>query len=241
MGKISNIESFGKVINLILLGAPGAGKGTQAHILAKSRGLVQLSTGDLLREAVMKGTRAGKAAKQLMQAGELVSDEIVIDIVRDRLNDADIVAGVIFDGFPRTLIQAHALDEMLRDKEMKLDCVVLLEIQDSEIVERISGRYTCAGCGEGYHDLYKIPARIDVCDTCGDVKFKRRADDNAETVSERLKVYHSETSPLVKHYYNKGILKRIDSMRDIATVNAQLNDVLEEHLINAVGFAAITA
>jgi len=213
--------------NLILLGPPGAGKGTQARMLMESKGLIQLSTGDLLREAVAKGTQAGMAAKQVMAAGDLVSDEIVIAIVNDRLDQPDVAAGVIFDGFPRTVIQAEALDNLLKDKEMKLDSVVLLEVPDSAVIERISGRYTCAGCGEGYHDLHKVPAKLGVCDNCGETKFKRRVDDDAATVSERLKTYHAETSPLTVYYSDKGLLKRINAMGDINTISAQLNEVFD--------------
>ena len=214
--------------NLILLGPPGAGKGTQARMLTETHGLVQLSTGDLLREAVAAGTPAGKAAKQVMEAGNLVSDEIVIAIVNDRLDQPDVAAGVIFDGFPRTVVQAEALDTLLREKAMNLDAVISLEVEDAAMIERISGRYTCAGCGEGYHDTHKKPATPDVCDSCGGTEFKRRADDNAETVAERLKAYHAETAPLIAYYDYKGALKRVDAMGDIGAIGTQLNSVVTQ-------------
>ncbi|WP_298864572.1 adenylate kinase [uncultured Sulfitobacter sp.] len=214
--------------NLILLGPPGAGKGTQARMLTESVGLLQLSTGDLLREAVAKGTKAGEAAKQVMEAGDLVSNEIVIAIVNDRLDLPDVEAGVIFDGFPRTVVQAEALDKLLKAKAMKLDFVVSLDVQDAAMIERISGRYTCAGCGEGYHDTKKVPANVDICDSCGESNFKRRADDNAATVAERLKAYHAETAPLIEYYRNKGLLFRIDAMGDIVAISDQLKELVSK-------------
>lgn len=212
--------------NLILLGPPGAGKGTQARMLTEAQGMVQLSTGDLLREAVAAGTPAGKVAKQVMEAGNLVSDEIVISIVSDRLDQPDVAAGVIFDGFPRTVVQAEALDNLLREKAMGLDAVISLEVEDAAMIDRISGRYTCAGCGEGYHDTHKRPAKPDVCDCCGGTEFKRRADDNAATVAERLKAYHAETAPLIAYYAAKGVLKRVDAMGEIGAIGAQLNSAV---------------
>lgn len=212
--------------NLILLGPPGAGKGTQARMLTESKGLLQLSTGDLLRDAVSKGTSAGLAAKHVMEAGDLVSDEIVIAIVNDRLDQPDVAAGVIFDGFPRTVVQAEALDNLLDEKRMKLDGVVSLEVQDEAMIERISGRYTCSNCGEGFHDRHKTPAKPGVCDNCGGTSFKRRADDNAETVAERLKAYHAETAPLIAYYDFKGLLNRVDAMGDIGAIATQLGGIV---------------
>ncbi len=208
--------------NLILLGPPGAGKGTQARMLTERFGLVQLSTGDLLREAVAKGSPAGMAAKEVMDAGGLVSDDIVTAIVSDRLDQPDVAQGVIFDGFPRTVGQAKALDALLSEKSMKLDVVVSLDVQDEAVIERISGRYTCATCGEGYHDTHKKPSNPDLCDNCGGSEFKRRADDNAETVAQRLRGYHAETAPLIAYYDGKGLLKRIDAMGDISVIGEQL-------------------
>ena len=164
---------------LILLGPPGAGKGTQARMLEDRFGLVQLSTGDLLREAVAQGTEAGKAAKAVMEAGQLVSDEIVINILRDRLKAPDVSRGVILDGFPRTTVQAEALDHLLAETGQQIDAAISLEVDDAAMVERISGRYTCAKCGEGYHDSFKTPKVDGVCDECGGTEMKRRADDKA--------------------------------------------------------------
>lgn len=212
--------------NVILLGPPGAGKGTQARILMDKFGLVQLSTGDLLRGAVAAGTDAGKAAKAVMEAGGLVSDEIVIAIVNDRLDEPDVAAGVIFDGFPRTVAQAEALDALLADKGMNLDVVISMEVEDASMVERISGRYTCAKCGEGYHDTHKKPAKDGVCDSCGGTEFKRRADDNAATVAQRLKAYHAETAPLIAYYSATGKLKSIDAMADINLVSQSMADAI---------------
>ena len=211
--------------NLILLGPPGAGKGTQARMLTDQHGLVQLSTGDLLREAVAAGTQAGNAAKEVMQAGGLVSDDIVIAIVNDRLDQPDVANGVIFDGFPRTVAQAEALDELLDNKSMQLDAVVSLEVEDAAMIDRISGRYTCGDCGEGYHDTFKIPAKDGVCDQCGSSEFKRRADDNAATVAERLRAYHAETAPLINYYDAKGVLKRVPAMGDITDIGNQLSAI----------------
>ncbi|MFU8776636.1 MAG: adenylate kinase, partial [Roseovarius sp.] len=168
--------------NLVLLGPPGAGKGTQARMLEEQFGLVQLSTGDLLRAAVAAGTEAGRAAKAVMEAGDLVSDEIVIAILRDRLAAPDCAKGVILDGFPRTTVQAEALDGLLAEIGQGIRAAISLEVDDAAMVTRISGRYTCGGCGEGYHDTFKVPSRLGVCDKCGSTEMKRRADDNAETV-----------------------------------------------------------
>lgn len=209
--------------NLILLGPPGAGKGTQARILTEKLGLLQLSTGDLLREAVAQGTAAGKAAKKVMEAGGLVSDAIVIAIVKDRLDRPDVGSGVIFDGFPRTVLQAEALDGLLADKSLRLDAVVSLQVDDAAMIDRISGRYTCATCGEGYHDTHKLPTKRDTCDQCGGSDFKRRADDNAETVAQRLEAYNAETAPLIAHYKHKGVLRRVDAMGDIGEISEKLS------------------
>ena len=186
-------------MNIILLGPPGAGKGTQARILMDERGMIQLSTGDMLRAAVAAGTDVGKAADAVMKAGGLVSDDIVIGVVDERLDQDDVKAGVIFDGFPRTTPQAEALDKLLSDKGLSLDAVVNIEVDDDAMVGRISGRYTCGACGEGYHDQDKRPAKEGVCDKCGSTEFKRRKDDNAETVRARLVEYHAETAPLIAY------------------------------------------
>ncbi len=211
---------------LILLGPPGAGKGTQARMLEDKFGLVQLSTGDLLRAAVAAGTEAGKAAKAVMEAGDLVSDEIVIAILRDRLTEADCAKGVILDGFPRTTVQAQALDDLLASTGQKINAAISLEVQDAEMVTRISGRYTCGGCGEGYHHSFKQPAIADTCDKCGSTNMKRRADDNAETVASRLEAYHAQTAPLIAYYDGKGALKTINAMGQIDEIAQGLNDIV---------------
>ncbi|GAA6190751.1 adenylate kinase [Phaeobacter sp. NW0010-22] len=211
---------------LILLGPPGAGKGTQARMLEEKFDLVQLSTGDLLRAAVAAGTDAGKAAKAVMEAGDLVSDEIVIAILRDRLGEADCAKGVILDGFPRTTVQAQALDDLLTSTGQKINAAISLEVQDAEMVTRISGRYTCGGCGEGYHDSFKQPATAGTCDKCGSTDMKRRADDNAETVASRLEAYHAQTAPLIAYYDGKGALNTINAMGQIDEIAQGLNDIV---------------
>jgi adenylate kinase len=215
-------------MNLILLGPPGAGKGTQARILMERHGLVQLSTGDMLRAAVAAGTEVGKKAKAIMDAGQLVPDEVVIGVVSDRLDDADVRAanGVIFDGFPRTTAQAEALDRLLGEKGMTLDAVISMEVDDEALVERISGRFTCAECGEGYHDTFKRPEVEGVCDKCGATEFKRRPDDNAETVRARLEAYHAETAPLIAYYKERGKLVTVDGMAEIEEVTRQIERAL---------------
>lgn len=207
---------------LILLGPPGAGKGTQARMLEERFGLVQLSTGDLLRAAVAQGTEAGKAAKAVMEAGDLVSDQIVIDILRDRLNADDCAKGVILDGFPRTTVQAQALDDLLDESGQQINAAISLEVDDAAMVTRISGRFTCGGCGEGYHDTFKAPAKADTCDKCGSTQMKRRADDNAETVGSRLEAYHAQTAPLIAYYQGKDVLKSVDAMGEISAIAAAM-------------------
>ena len=206
-------------MNVILLGPPGAGKGTQARMLAEREGMIQLSTGDMLRAAVASGSEIGERARAVMEAGELVSDDIVIGVVSERLDQPDAGQGVIFDGFPRTTAQAEALDGLLDEKGMALDGVVSMEVDDEALVDRVSGRFTCAACGEGYHDRYKRPAVEGVCDKCGGTEFKRRADDNAETVRARLKAYHAETAPLIAYYRQAGKLKAVDGMAGIEAVS----------------------
>lgn len=214
-------------MNIILLGPPGAGKGTQARILQDREGLVQLSTGDMLRAAVAAGTEVGRKAKAVMEAGELVSDEIVIGVVSDRLDQDDAKAGVIFDGFPRTAAQAEALDRLLADKGMDLDAVVSLDVDEDKLVDRVSGRFTCAVCGEGYHDVYKQPREPGRCDVCGSTEFTRRPDDNAETVRARLQAYHADTAPLIAYYERTGKLRRVDGMADIDQVTQEIEGALK--------------
>lgn len=211
---------------LILLGPPGAGKGTQARMLQETHGLVQLSTGDLLRAAVAAGTPAGKEAKAVMEAGDLVSDEIVIAILRDRLAEPDCAKGVILDGFPRTTVQAEALDGMLADTGQCINAAISLEVEDAAMVERISGRFTCGTCGEGYHDSFKPTAAPGTCDQCGGTDMKRRADDNAETVAQRLEAYHAQTAPLIDYYRTKGALHRVPAMGVIDEIASALNTIV---------------
>ncbi|SFT66604.1 adenylate kinase [Sedimentitalea nanhaiensis] len=213
---------------LILLGPPGAGKGTQARMLEGEFGLVQLSTGDLLRAAVAAGTEAGKAAKAVMEAGELVSDDIVINILRDRLAEPDCARGVILDGFPRTTVQAQALDALLAESGQGINAAISLEVDDAAMVTRISGRFTCGDCGEGYHDTFKAPKIAETCDKCGGTGMKRRADDNAETVASRLVAYHEQTAPLIAYYTSKGVLKSIDAMGDIDAIAAELGAIVKQ-------------
>ena len=213
---------------LILLGPPGAGKGTQARMLEEQHGLIQLSTGDLLRAAVAAGTEAGQRAKAVMEAGDLVSDEIVIAILRDRLAKPDCAKGVILDGFPRTTVQAEALDDLLAASGQKINAAISLEVEDEAMVTRISGRFTCGACGEGYHDTFKPTAKEGTCDKCGSTEMKRRADDNAETVAQRLTAYHAQTAPLIAYYENAGALARIDAMGAIDKIAADLSDVVSK-------------
>jgi adenylate kinase len=212
-------ETTTSPVVLILLGPPGAGKGTQARMLEETFGLVQLSTGDLLRAAVAAGTDAGKQAKAVMEAGGLVSDDIVLAILKDRMADADTKRGVILDGFPRTAGQAESLDGLLASTGQRVNSVISMEVEDAPMIARVAGRYTCAACGEGYHDEFKQPAKAGVCDKCGGAEFKRRADDNAETAGARLAAYHAQTAPLIAYYKDRGVLEQVDAMADIATVS----------------------
>ncbi|GAB4387173.1 adenylate kinase [Albidovulum sp.] len=212
---------------IILLGPPGAGKGTQARMLEERFGLVQLSTGDLLRAAVAAGTPAGLAAKAVMEAGGLVSDEIVLEILEDRMSRPDIRAGVILDGFPRTAGQAQALDRLLSGRGLGVSAAISLEVDDEAMIDRVAGRYACADCGEGYHDTHKRPARAGACDKCGGTAFRRRADDNAETARERLRAYHAETAPLIAHYDKLGVLRTVDAMGSIAAIATALGTIVQ--------------
>ena len=214
-------------MRLILLGPPGAGKGTQAKIIVERHGIPQLSTGDMLRAAVAEGTDVGLRAKAVMDAGKLVSDEIVNDIVSDRLDRADCERGFILDGYPRTLVQADAVEAMLDRKGMPLDIVVEMRVRDEEMIERVAGRYTCAKCGEGYHDTLKQPVTQGVCDVCGSTEFKRRPDDNAEAMLTRLQVYYKETSPLIGYYHAKGLLRTVDGMGSIEAVSEEIAGLVE--------------
>jgi adenylate kinase len=213
-------------MNIILLGPPGAGKGTQAGEIVAKRRLVQLSTGDMLRAAVRAGTVIGLKAKAIMEKGGLVPDEIVIGIIEERIAAPDCKNGFILDGFPRTLAQAAALDKLLESKKKKLDVVIEMRVDDAALIERISGRFSCAKCGTGYHDRFKLPRTVGVCDACGSREFSRRADDNAETVKNRLLAYYKETAPLIGYYFAKGNLRSVDGMAAIEEVTRQIEDVL---------------
>lgn len=219
-------ETMTRPVNLILLGPPGAGKGTQARMLEERFGLVQLSTGDLLRGAVAAGTPAGLAAKAVMEAGELVSDEIVLAVLKERLEQPDVTKGTILDGFPRTDAQAEALDRLLTEKDQKIDAVISLEVDDEAMVARVAGRYTCAACGEGYHDDFKQPKAEGVCDKCGGTEMKRRADDNAETVRTRLQAYHAQTAPLIDYYAARDALTEVPAMGSIDDIAAALDAIV---------------
>jgi adenylate kinase len=213
-------------VNLIFLGPPGAGKGTQAKLLEDKRGFKQLSTGDMLRSAIAQGTEMGKKAKVVMDRGDLVSDDIVVSIIAERLDKPDVKKGFILDGFPRNQTQAEALDRMLKVKGLKLDAVIEMKVNDEELVKRIAGRYTCAKCGKGYHDEFEKPKKPGVCDVCGSTEFVRRADDNAKTVRDRLQVYNKQTAPLVDYYGRTGVLHKVNGMADIPVVTRQIEDVL---------------
>lgn len=215
-------------MTLILLGPPGAGKGTQAAAIAHSRGLIQLSTGEMLRAAVRAGTDLGRRAKPILERGDLVPDDMVIHIVEQRISKPDCEAGFILDGFPRTLPQAAALDKLLAEQGKNLDLVVELKIDDMALIERISGRFACAKCGAGYHDKYKQPKTPGVCDVCGSTEFVRRADDNAETVRNRLLAYYKETAPLIGYYFANGKLRSIDGMAPIEQVTREIERLLAD-------------
>ncbi len=211
---------------LILMGPPGGGKGTQAKRLQEKYGIVQLSTGDMLRAAVKAGTAVGKQAKEVMDAGKLVSDDLIVAMISERIDEPDCANGFILDGFPRTVPQAEALDKLLSSKGIALDKVIEVAVPDAKLIERITGRFTCAKCGEGYHDKFKQPQKAGVCDACGGTDFTRRADDNEETVTSRLKAYHDQTAPLMPFYKEKGLLEVLDGDRPMDAVTADLERVL---------------
>lgn len=213
-------------LNLILLGPPGAGKGTQASLLVEERGLVQLSTGDMLRAAVKAGTPVGREAKAVMEAGALVSDAIVSALIGENLDANDGAAGFIFDGYPRTQAQADALDLLLAERGQKLDYVIELEVDEDALVERITGRFSCAVCNTPYHDRYKLPEVAGVCDVCGSTEFKRRADDNEEAVRTRMAEYRAKTAPILPHYEAQNIVRRVDGMAAVDAVSEAIGAIL---------------
>ncbi|MBN9789177.1 adenylate kinase [Pseudonocardia sp. TMWB2A] len=214
-------------MNIILLGPPGAGKGTQASRLVDEYGMVQLSTGDMLRAAVKAQSEIGKQAEAVMKSGGLVSDEIVSGLIGDKLDSLNADTSVIFDGYPRTAAQAESLDEILAARSRKLDHVIELEVDEDALVDRITGRFTCAKCGEGYHDRYKLPKVEGVCDHCGSTEFKRRADDNEETVRTRMAEYRAKTAPILPIYDARGLVTRVDGMAKIDAVNDAIEAILK--------------
>ena len=215
-------------MRLIFLGPPGAGKGTQAKRLTDKYGIPQLSTGDMLRAAVKAESDIGKKAKAVMDAGGLVSDDIVNQIVSERIEAPDCAKGFVLDGFPRTEPQAEALDAMLAKKGKKIDAVIEIAVDEAALIERISGRFTCAKCGTGYHDKFHRPKKDGICDKCGSTEFVRRADDNAETVKARLVAYRKQTAPILPYYKAKGLLHSVDGMADMSEVARQIDRVLTE-------------
>jgi adenylate kinase len=214
-------------MNIILLGPPGAGKGTQARILVEERDMVQLSTGDMLRAAKTSGTEMGQKVSAVMDAGKLVTDDIVIGLIEEQLTTVQSKGGFIFDGFPRTLAQADALGQLLARMGQKLDAVIEMRAEDTALVERISGRFTCGTCGEGFHDTLKAPAVDGVCDNCGGTDMKRRADDNPDALRTRLMAYYRDTSPLIGYYYAKGELAPVNGLGEIDEVAGAIRVILD--------------
>jgi adenylate kinase len=213
-------------MNIILLGPPGSGKGTQAKRIEQTYGIVQLSTGDMLRAATGCETEFGRRVKAIMDSGQLVPDDIMIEMIDHRIVQPDCEKGFILDGFPRNVPQAKALDAMLAEHDLKLDHVILLEVDEAALVDRLSGRFTCARCGASFHDCYNRPRRDGVCDVCGGSEFVRRADDRPEAVKARFEVYRAQTAPILPYYRDRGILRRVDGMADIEAVAEEINRIL---------------
>lgn len=214
-------------MNLIFLGPPGSGKGTQSKRIQKFKGLVQLSTGDMLRAAVAQGTDLGKQAKQIMESGKLVPDDVIISMISDRIKEKDCKNGFILDGFPRTIAQAEALDKMLEAGKKAINAVIELKVNDNEMVERISSRFTCGKCGASYNKILNPPKNDAICDDCGADNFVYRSDDKAETVAARLSAYHEQTAPLLPYYRQRGVLYSVDGMADIDEVSSQIHKILK--------------
>jgi adenylate kinase len=219
-------------MNLILLGPPGAGKGTQAKRLEQSRGLVQLATGDMVRAAIASGSDLGQRVKAIYDAGQLVPDDIIIDMIAERIAAPDTARGFILDGFPRTVPQAEALDAMLAERGRKLDHVILMEVDEAALVDRIAGRFTCRSCGASYHDLYRRPRVEGVCDVCGGSDLAHRADDRPETVKTRLAAYRNQTAPILPYYRARGVLRSVDGMAEIDAVTREIEAVLSAGAAN---------
>ena len=215
-------------MNIILLGPPGAGKGTQAKRIEERHGLVQLATGDMLRAAVAQGTEVGRRAKPIMDAGKLCPDEILIAMIEERIAQPDCAKGFILDGFPRTVRQAEALDEMLAAKHRELDHVIEMKVDEAALVDRVTGRFSCTKCGASYHDRYKLPKVAGVCDVCGNKTFARRADDNAETIKARLEAYRGQTAPILPYYRKRKILVAVDGMAEIDDVTRDIDKILRK-------------
>ena len=214
-------------MNVILMGPPGAGKGTQAKRIEQSYGIVQISTGDMLRAAAAAGTEVGRKAKAVMDAGGLVSDDIVVAIISERISEPDCADGFILDGFPRTIAQAEALEAMLSERGLTIDRVIEMEVDDEALVERLSGRFSCGACGAAYHDSFNRPKTEGVCDICGGSEFTRREDDAPDTVGARIEAYHKQTAPLLPFYRGRGAFRAVDGMAGIDEVSHQIRTAID--------------
>ena len=213
-------------MNIILLGPPGSGKGTQAKRIEQTHGIVQLSTGDMLRATTDSDTEFGRRVKAIMDSGQLVPDDIIVEMIDQRIRQPDCSRGFILDGFPRNVPQAEALDAMLAEHNLKLDHVILLDVDEAALVDRLAGRFTCTQCGASYHERYNRPSREGICDVCGSSEFVCRADDRPEAVKARLQVYDRQTAPILPYYRDQGILRRVDGMADIDTVTREIDKIL---------------